>query len=39
MHIQTGLDDLERGYFDEVDDDDLDGYLAALPAAPSRGTN
>jgi antitoxin ParD1/3/4 len=30
MRIEAGIDDLERGEFDEVDDPDLDAYFDGL---------
>jgi antitoxin ParD1/3/4 len=35
--IKAGLDALERGDFTEVADADLDDYLEALAATPSKG--
>jgi antitoxin ParD1/3/4 len=38
MHIKAGIDDLERGYFDEFDAKDLGAYLDGLAAEATTDT-
>jgi hypothetical protein len=38
MQIKAGVDALDKGEFEEVDDANLDGYLASLTPAPPRRT-
>ena len=34
--VRAGIEELERGAFDEIDDSELDGYLAGLTAKPRK---
>ena len=34
--VRAGIEQLERGEFDEIDDSKLDGYLAGLTAKPRK---